>query len=194
MTMRSVALAVVLVAVQGSALAQTGQAPDPNCPFNEGTQKRQLTPGRITTMTIKIPAEKSHLPCNGNSICINDVEVQSFNRKEGGAEACCTRVTYGEMRVKQRDKNVPLKWEIKPLDRKSYVFNTDGVHFLPPPTPTPGDFEPPTYPGNRKFAKMISVNALPGTFNYGVSVSLKRPDGTYLACDPNDPVIVNQGN
>lgn len=190
MSIKVFALVLPLVLCQGLALAQTGPDPDPNCPLKQGMQKQQLASGRVTIMTTKNPGNKN---CRGTADCTNEVEVQSFTRANGDA-ACCTRVEWASLTAIKGNHQVPLKWKLKPLDGKSYVFNPDGVSIIAPPSATPADLEGPRYNGNRSIATFKSVNNRAVTFNYGVSVSQKLPAGKYLACDLNDPIIVNEGS
>ena len=191
MTMQCLTIMVSLLLVQGAALAQSATEPDANCPLKSGLQKVQLAGGRFTVMTVKNLGPQ---PCQGAGGCTNEVEVHSFTRAVGDVQACCTRIQYGQMDVKKQNPNVKLRWKLKSLDGKTYVFNPNSVYIIPPPQPTPDDLDPPKLNGNRTLATINSVNKKPVTFNYGVSVSLKQADGNYLACDFNDPVIVNQGN
>ena len=182
-------IAVALMALQSAALAQA-TAPDPNCPLKGLVEKSTLAGGRVAIRSVEKAGPQD---CRGPGNCTNDVKVQSFTRSDG-AKACCTLIEWGTMRVIKGNHLAFLRWDLKPQDGKRYVFNPGGVFINPPPAPTPDDLGPLTLSAGDTKATIKSVNKNAVTFNYGVSVSLKQANGSYLACDLNDPVIVNQGD
>lgn len=190
MTTGRMATAVSLVLVHAAVLAQTGLEPDKNCPLKEGVLKQQISPGRVTSMTVK---NKGNKDCKGAGDCTNNVEVQSFIR-DNKEPACCTRVEWASLTSVKKNKKAVFKWGLVSVDGKPYVFNPDGIYIIQPPVPTPGDLGPLKLSSKDTVAKIKSVNGYLVTFNYGVSVSLNLGGGKYLACDRNDPVIVNQGD
>lgn len=186
-------MAAVLVAgsvmASAAAVAQPARAADKNCPL-PGVEPGQtkLASGGIAFMTVKNPGPKN---CPGGQ-CQMQVEVQSYTNT-AGAQACCVRAEFGSFVVKKLKKDVVLRWNLNAMDSHSYVFNPgDGVRIISPP-PNPGDFGPPTSAPNGQWFKIPSLNGRAQEFNYGFTVFRKNTDGSFLHCDPNDPLIVNQG-
>lgn len=190
MTMRSGALVVALVMAQGSALAQTRQRFDARCPLNVNVLEQQIAPGRLATMSVKNRGNKD---CTESGDCSNIVEVAQFTRENGQA-ACCTRIEWASMTAIKDNKRVDFKWSIASPPNTRFVFNPNGIYFIQPPVPTPADLGPLKLSNHDQEARIKSINDGPVTFNYGVSVSMDLGQGKYLACDQNDPVIVNQGS
>ena len=184
-----VCLAAVLMLLPPGAAAQRARDVDPNCPLPGATPLPvQLSAGGATVMSVKNPGAK---PCPGGQ-CQMTVEVQSYT-SAAGAAACCVRAEYGAFEVRKATKDVVLRWNLTAKDANSYVFNPpDGVTIIAPP-PNPGDFGTPTVQPQGQWFKLPSLNGRAQTFSYGFTIFRHNPDGSYLRCDPNDPLIVNQG-
>ena len=182
-----------LVLALGWSQAAFAQAvpPDPNCPLKGENAKVQATPGGLTIrpMSVKNPGPKD---CKGKKDCTNQVEVQSFKRAVGGTDACCIRIEWGSLVVK-KDKNVPLLWQLVAKDSAKYSYTLGPAPIAINPAPQPNDFDPPVVQKKGQELKLGSINGRAKSFTYGLAVFREEASGQFLACDPNDPVIVNSG-
>ena len=178
-----------LMFIGSGAAAQTTSGADPNCPLpGISTAAMKLVPGKSKVLSVAKPGSKE---CPGG-LCQMDVEVQSYT-KSAGTAACCVRAEYASFVVKKSRKDVVLRWNLSAKDRYGYVFNpVSGVEFISP-QPNPGDFDQPKIQPQGKWFEIPSLNGRAQDFNYGFTIFRKDTDGTYLRCDPNDPLIVNEG-
>lgn len=181
-------IAALMFIAAGSA-AQAQDVVDKNCPLPNGPLvTEQLMPAKSKTLTVKNPGPKN---CPGG-LCQMDVEVQSYTNS-AGAPACCVRAGYGSFVVKKTRRDVVLRWNLDAKDSNRYVFNPgDGVRIISP-LPNPGDFGPPSIHPQGQWYRIPSLNGRPQDFNYGFTIFRKNTDGSFLRCDPNDPLIVNEG-
>ena len=175
--------------IAAAAAAQSPDEVDPNCPLRSGPLvTKQLMPATSRILTVKNPAPKH---CPGGP-CQMEVEVQSYTNS-AGAPACCVRAEYGSFVVDKTKKNVVLRWNLRAKDSNQYLFNPgDGVKIINP-LPNPGDFGPPSIHPHGQWYRIPSLNGRAQDFNYGFTIFRKDTNGNYLRCDPNDPLIVNEG-
>lgn len=188
MTMRSGALVVALVMAQGSALAQ--KKPPTACQWDNQRTATTVHSGGTRTLA----AGPGKVKCNKDG-CTIKVEVVSYT-PVNEPERCCTYIQYGgidvEKKAKRSDPPIPLIWKLTPLDNPNdYVFGPVSPIILDP-QPQPDDFVAPVLTKPDELT-LGSVNNRFQKFNYELVVFRKYRDGSYKACDPNDPVIVNQG-
>lgn len=188
MTLRSMAIAMALVVVQGAVLAQTKALTA--CPWDSQRAATKMRSGGFTTMA----AGTTTVKCNKNG-CTIKVDVVSYT-PANEPERCCTFIEHGRIEVEKKPKKdpaIPVTWTLVPKDNPNeYVFAPVNPIVLSPPG-APVDFESPTFKKADEFT-LGAVSHRAATFNYELTVFRKYKDGSYLACDPNDPVIVNQGN
>ncbi len=188
---RRAAVCMLAMAAGAPAHAQPAQPVDPNCPLPDtagtGSTYRFAT-GRATILSAKHPGP---LLCPGAGCQGIQVEVASFTR-EGGQDACCFRVQYRDIQVRNRTSPY-LYYDLASQDGKAYRFTATPITFIPPPLATASDFDKLALLNQSRRAQVRAVNRNSNTFNYGLNIYRDDGGGRTLSCDANDPVIVNQG-
>lgn len=178
-----------LMCIAAGAAAQAQNVVDKNCPLPNGPLvTAQLMPAKSKSLSVKNPGPKN---CPGGQ-CQMDVEVQSYTNT-AGIPACCVRAEYGSFVVKKTRKDVVLRWNLSAKDTNRYLFNPgDGVKIIDP-LPDPADFGPPSIHPQGQWYKIPSLNGRAQDFSYGFTIFRKNTNGSFLRCDPADPLIVNEG-
>ncbi len=172
--------------------AQPATKIDEKCPLQDMTGEGstlKMASGRSAVLSAK--DAKPH-ECKPGG-CDIEVEAQTFARANG-EDACCIRIQYKYVVVPKRATQRRLRFNINSVDAKDYVFVTPPIRIIPPPNATIDDFDEIDVKQKGKQARIRSINVNKLDFNYGLNVIRRDGSGKTLACDLNDPIIVNQGN
>ena len=191
MTKRNSMIAVSVALMYGAVFAQTQAVLPIKCPYDTKVTGLRLLGGGLSILS----AGNSILECKPNG-CQVKVKVASY-KPDYQPERCCSYIEHGTVvalkKPKKDDPPIDLTWVLESAEAgNDYVFGTVNPISLTP-LAQPNDFDAPKFKKKGEVT-LPSVNRRFSVFNYGLTIFRANSDGSYLACDPNDPVIVNQGD